>query len=157
VYSVLFAGMGTTHGAGDGSTTFNLPDKRNRLSIPKGDMGGSSSGRITTTHFGGSDPNSLGATGGDDGTAIGQANLPNVNLTGTPNTASVGHNAAISPVSNSTVAGFATGGTGVYAASVYGLIPDHTFPNYTVPLGGSGTEISRIPPGIVCNYIMRII
>ena len=30
-YSALFAIMGTTHGSGDGSTTFNLPDKRGRV------------------------------------------------------------------------------------------------------------------------------
>lgn len=35
-YSDLFAVMGTTHGAGDGSTTFNLPDKRGRVSVMKG-------------------------------------------------------------------------------------------------------------------------
>ena len=32
-YSELFAVIGTTYGAGDGSTTFNLPDKRGRVSV----------------------------------------------------------------------------------------------------------------------------
>jgi len=32
-YPELFAIMGTTHGAGDGSTTFNLPDSRGRVSV----------------------------------------------------------------------------------------------------------------------------
>ncbi|RWX44580.1 Phage Tail Collar Domain [Candidatus Electrothrix aarhusensis] len=35
-YSALFAIIGTTYGAGDGSTTFNLPDKRNRTSFGAG-------------------------------------------------------------------------------------------------------------------------
>lgn len=30
-YSLLFAEIGTTYGAGDGSTTFNLPDLRGRV------------------------------------------------------------------------------------------------------------------------------
>ena len=30
-YSELFSVIGTTYGAGDGSTTFNLPDKRERV------------------------------------------------------------------------------------------------------------------------------
>lgn len=33
-YSELFAIIGTIYGAGDGSTTFNLPDKRTRVSVP---------------------------------------------------------------------------------------------------------------------------
>jgi len=32
-YADLFTIIGTTYGAGDGSTTFNLPDKRERVSI----------------------------------------------------------------------------------------------------------------------------
>ena len=33
VYSALFAVIGTTYGAGDGVTTFNLPDHRNRVGV----------------------------------------------------------------------------------------------------------------------------
>lgn len=32
-YADLFAAIGTTHGAGDGSTTFNLPDLRGRVRV----------------------------------------------------------------------------------------------------------------------------
>lgn len=34
-YSALFALIGTTHGAGDGSSTFNLPNFQNRMAIGK--------------------------------------------------------------------------------------------------------------------------
>ena len=34
-YSKLFAVIGTLYGAGDGSTTFNLPDKRSRVTVAK--------------------------------------------------------------------------------------------------------------------------
>jgi prepilin-type N-terminal cleavage/methylation domain-containing protein len=34
-YAALFAVVGTTYGAGDGSTTFNLPDSRGRLAVNK--------------------------------------------------------------------------------------------------------------------------
>ena len=37
VYSELFAIIGTTWGAGDGSTSFNLPDLRNRMPVGAGD------------------------------------------------------------------------------------------------------------------------
>jgi len=39
-YAGLFAAIGTTFGAGDLSTTFNLPDLRSRAVIGKSDMGG---------------------------------------------------------------------------------------------------------------------
>ena len=32
----LFAAIGTTYGAGDGSTTFNLPNRRDRIALAKG-------------------------------------------------------------------------------------------------------------------------
>ena len=35
-YAALFAAIGTVHGGGDGSTTFNLPDLRNRFVIGAG-------------------------------------------------------------------------------------------------------------------------
>lgn len=35
-YASLFAAVGTTYGAGDGTTTFNLPDRRGRVSVMKG-------------------------------------------------------------------------------------------------------------------------
>lgn len=35
-YAALFAVLGTTYGAGDGSTTFNVPDLRNRVAVGSG-------------------------------------------------------------------------------------------------------------------------
>src|SRR5262249_11927993 len=45
-YAGLFAALGTVHGAGDGSTTFNLPDLRGRVTAGKSDMGGADVGNI---------------------------------------------------------------------------------------------------------------
>ena len=61
-YAGLFNVIGTAYGAGDGSTTFNLPDLRGRVAAGKDDMGGSAANRITGTTV----PNSpiLGAAGG---------------------------------------------------------------------------------------------
>src|SRR5690606_22041860 len=38
-YPALFAVIGTTYGEGNGSTTFNLPDFRQRMPIGKGESG----------------------------------------------------------------------------------------------------------------------
>lgn len=45
-YANLFAVIGTTHGSGDGSTTFSLPDGRGRVAAGKDNMGGTSAGRL---------------------------------------------------------------------------------------------------------------
>ena len=46
-YSALYAAIGTTYGAGDGSTTFNLPDCRGRVLAGADNMGGVAAGRLT--------------------------------------------------------------------------------------------------------------
>jgi microcystin-dependent protein len=48
-FAALFAILGTAYGAGDGSTTFNLPDLRDRVIAGKGDMGGTNAGRLSIT------------------------------------------------------------------------------------------------------------
>jgi microcystin-dependent protein len=45
-YADLFAAIGTAYGAGDGSTTFNVPDLRGRVVAGKDDMGGTDAGRL---------------------------------------------------------------------------------------------------------------
>jgi microcystin-dependent protein len=61
-YAGLFTTIGTTYGSGDGSTTFNVPDLRGRVSAGKDDMGGTAASRLTSTVLTAS--NTLGATGG---------------------------------------------------------------------------------------------
>jgi microcystin-dependent protein len=46
-YAALFAVVGTAFGAGDGSTTFNLPDMRGRIPLGEDDMGGTPANRVT--------------------------------------------------------------------------------------------------------------
>lgn len=59
VYSDLFDTIGTTFGAGDGSTTFNVPDLRDKFLV------------------GDSVANPLGTTGGSASTLLDDANIPN--------------------------------------------------------------------------------
>lgn len=63
-YAQLFATIGVAYGIGDGTTTFNLPDKRGRVSVGKDDMGGSAANRVTNA-VSGINANTLGASGGD--------------------------------------------------------------------------------------------
>ena len=63
IYSALFALVGTTYGAGDGSSTFKIPDLRGRVIAGQDDMGGSSANRLTG-QSGGVDGDVLGGSGG---------------------------------------------------------------------------------------------
>jgi microcystin-dependent protein len=67
-YYALFAVIGTTWGAGDGSTTFNMPDLRGRAMAGVDNMGGSPANRITSGISGLSGV-TLGAAGGDQNNA----------------------------------------------------------------------------------------
>jgi microcystin-dependent protein len=64
-YVGLFTVLGTTYGAGDGSTTFNLPDLRGRVAAGLDNMGGSAAGRLSAV-IGGT---ILGAAGGSERSA----------------------------------------------------------------------------------------
>jgi microcystin-dependent protein len=66
-YATLFAEIGTTHGAGDGSTTFNLPDMRGRFPLGVATAGtgstlGATGGAIDHTHTAGDHTHSFSAT-----------------------------------------------------------------------------------------------
>jgi len=63
-YAALFAKIGTIHGAGNGTTTFAIPDKRGRGSIGRDNMGGVAAGRVTVG-ISGISGDVIGATGGD--------------------------------------------------------------------------------------------
>ena len=65
-YAALFAVIGTTFGAGDGSTTFNVPDKRGRSSVGAG-TGAGLTNRV------------LGAVGGEEGHQLTIAEMPSHN------------------------------------------------------------------------------
>jgi microcystin-dependent protein len=64
-YAALFAVYSTRWGAGDGSTTFGLPDLRGRAVFGRDDMGGSAASRITSGNSGIAGA-TLGAAGGSE-------------------------------------------------------------------------------------------
>ncbi len=74
----LFAVVGTTYGAGDGSTTFNLPDLRGRAVVGLDNMGGSKAGVIT-----GAWGSSLGGIFGEEKHILTTAEIPSHSHTAT--------------------------------------------------------------------------
>lgn len=157
VYSALFAIIGTTYGAGDGSTTFNLPDKRGRVSAGED----ASSGRLT-----GASMNFLtrGGVGGAETHAIAQSNLPSVNFAVSNGALSV--TSSVSDIVRSqfgvTSSTAGTGGAlGQLSSSsgsqIASITSTGTVTGQTAASGGSGTALVTQPPTIICKYIMRII
>lgn len=156
-YSTLFSAMGTTYGTGDGTTTFNLPDKRGRASAAVDNMGGIAAGRLSSTYFGAPQ---LGGSGGIEGSVLSTGNLPpytpsgtvsspvttNVNRTGISYTS--GGNQAWMTVPD----GFANN---LGPGTVAGITVSSTFSGNAQ--GGSNAGFTNVQPTITCNYIMRII
>jgi len=63
-------------GRGNGTTTFNLPDLRGVVPAGNNNMGGVASANLTTTYFGSTDPNSIGALGGNQSKTLIAVNIP---------------------------------------------------------------------------------
>lgn len=70
-YSVLFSVIGTTYGAGDGSSTFNLPDFRGRTPIGKDNMGGTEANVVTNANA-----DVLGGKGGEENHTLTVEEIP---------------------------------------------------------------------------------
>lgn len=117
-YATLFSLIGTTYGSGDGSTTFNLPDKRGRISTPLDNLGGSTGANRIGSIGGGI---TIGAAGGAETVTIAASNLPV--------TAPWGATAGSIGVSGTTNAGGAHTHTGT-TDSGGGQLHNH---NYTAP------------------------
>lgn len=83
--AALAAAASYPHGAGDGSTTFNLADKRGRATAGKDDMGGVTASRITAA-ISGTAGTVLGAAVGNEGVTLSTGQIPSHNhsVTGAP-------------------------------------------------------------------------
>lgn len=151
-YATLFSQIGTSFGAGDGLTTFNVPDLRGRAVFGLDNMGGAAAGRLGAEIAG----TTIGATGGTETSTLATANLPPYTPSGSI------ANGAISPSIN----GFwiAGGGSQVGVGSSYGVYSGVSVSFSQGPStftgnaqGGSSAAFSNLPPAIVVPWILRVI
>ncbi len=156
-YSALFAVIGTTYGAGDGSTTFNVPDLRGRVAAGKDDMGGSAANRLTTAG-GGVDGVALGASGGAQNVTLTQAQIPaHTHSAGTLATSSAGAHSHTLPGAGSNSSTGAVAGsvpqTPLISTSTDGA-HTHTITGSTGSIG-SGNAHPNVQPTLVLNKIIK--
>lgn len=130
-YSELFKVIGTIYGEGDGSTTFNLPDKRERMSIAKGE------GTF----------NELGKTGGSETHTQAVNEMPSHN-----------HATATYPASSQQDGWGIIGyyGTRNNSQDYYLYGSNRTEELYRTNNRGGGQPMDIMNPYLVCNYIIKV-
>lgn len=148
-YAALFALIGTTYGGGDGSTTFNLPDKAGRVSA----MRETSAVRLTSSYFGGAST-SLGAVGGGESVTLTAAQIPSI-------TSSASNSISVTSTVQTPQGGImgATQG-GLQTTPINGTYASVTSTGSNLitvtSTNTSGNGHRTVQPTIVCNYIVRI-
>jgi microcystin-dependent protein len=139
-YASLFAVIGTTYGAGDTTTTFNLPDLRGRVIAGQDDMGGTSANRLTNSLTGGVDGDVLGGTGGNEGNTLITSQIPSHTHTYGPKTGRYGANDQGYP-------------TNEFQPSAGDS--DRGSQTMTSDATGGGLAHNNVQPTIVLNYIIK--
>lgn len=157
-YASLFSAIGTTYGSGDGTTTFNLPDCRGRVSAGADFAVGTNANRLTSTTM---TPNgtTLGATGGAQTVTLTEAQIPSHTHALSGSTSSDGshsHTVSSGDVSEQADEGFGvsvpSGGGG--STSVAGT-HTHTLSGTAAATGG-GQAHSNVQPTILFNKIIKV-
>ena len=143
-YSALFAIVGTTYGAGDGSTTFNTPDLQDNTPVGKsnnkalGSTGGANTVSVTAT--------------GNVGGSTANATLSTAQLAShshpIPSTQQLNQNGTYS------VARPFTGGGGALATNSSGSGQGHSH-NMSATFSGSAVNAAIVQPYLALIYIIK--
>jgi microcystin-dependent protein len=157
-YAAYFAMVGTTYGAGDGSTTFNVIDKRGRVSAGKDDMGGSAASRIgsVSTDSGTISGATLGSSGGSSTHVLTTGEMP-----------SHTHDASVIDPGHlhANPQGFflnnSGGGLAILSGNPYGAnantVAAATGISVTNSNAGGNAAHAIMQPTIIVNYILRVL
>jgi microcystin-dependent protein len=145
-YATLFAAVASTYGNGDGSTTFNIPDFRERAAV------GKSSAQTLIPQY---NCTVLGTQIGEGKHTQTTAEMP-VHNHGTTESA---HSHNIHGDANPSASG--SGATAIvpFAANKaqnYG-VTDTATTGLTINNAGSGTAFNVVQPGLVVNFIIRVL
>lgn len=128
-FAALFLAIGTAHGAGDGVTTFNLPDSRGRTTVGKDGMGGTKANRVTT------------AVSGFDGDVLGEVGG------GQSHTLTVAELASHAHSNGANYSGYSYSHNGAGVTNGLSVI--------NAGANGSGGAHRNMPPSIVANKMIK--
>lgn len=144
-YAALFAPIGTTYGGGDGSTTYNLPDKTGRVSAMKE----AAASRLTATCFGGNSA-ALGAIGGLESHTPTTAQLASHShgVTDPGHSHSCEKATTTQNQSGTATPVFVGNASATTGASTTGISINNS--------GGGGAH-NDVQPTIICSYIIRVL
>lgn len=137
-YAALYTAIGTAYGAGDGTTTFNLPDAKGRVIVSR-DSG--------QTEF-----DVLGETGGSNTHSLANANLPRYS-----GSVSFHGGGSATILSNATGSGVTAGiNRTSYRAGGGDIGGANSKDSFALNIGQTTpTPISNIQPYLVTNYIIK--
>lgn len=147
-YANLFAKIGVQYGAGDGSTTFNLPNMQEVVPVGKSNMGGlAAPGRITHLTV-----NTLGAVVGEEQHTLSTAEMPTHGHATTVTDPGHAHTVSILVPSGTALTG--EGASPISQQSV-STSTSTTGINVTVDSTGGGAAHNNVQPSIVVNWIIK--
>jgi microcystin-dependent protein len=162
-YAALFAAIGTTHGAGDGTTTFNLPDMRGRAPVGHDSMGGVAAGVVSLGS------SNLGAAFGEQNHVLITAEIPSHGHGVTDpghvhgiNDPSHIHSITESILASGPSANEAVPGGGINNAtantnaSTTGISIQAAGTGISIQANGGGTSHNNLQPSMFLNIIIRI-
>ena len=158
-FPALFAMFSITYGAGDGASTFNIPDCRGRVVAGMDSMGGTPANRLTSAS--GMGTGQLGQAGGVETKTLVTANLPPYTPQGTNAASAVNFSFAPSVVPNgSGFAGSSSGAAGenFYSSGQYGVLTaTAAAQGFTgTAQGGTSAPVPIVMPAICANQLLRI-
>jgi len=131
-YADLFTAISTTYGAGDGTTTFNLPDMKGRIPAGK-----EATATRLTSGAGGVDGGTLGAVGGVDSHTLTSAQIPS-------------HTHNLNGANSYYLMRTSGGSVGLTAGTGLADVVSATAAN-----SGGGSAHPNVQPTIVLNYIIK--
>ena len=173
-YSSLFSAIGTTYGAGDSSTTFNLPDLRGRLPMGAGTGAGLNASGTGVTSGTAMTARALGAWFGEETHLLTTSELASHTHANTVGSSAGGSNSITGAMSaNADHTHYldmsAYNGTGNYTAVGYNgplytnngqtkstnIAHTHAIGINNVAEGGNSRH-AIVPPCVVVNYLIKI-